>query len=271
MEPELPRVRPDHDGRGLRGRGPRPLLRPGRRAARRRRQPFDAGGRRVGDGGAFPSRVGADQGRSGLPLPRGGRCRPGPLRPGPVRRLPRHRRRRGGLDDRDLRGAPARDRELALGRSALLHPHRQAARGHADRASSRLQARAEAGVPPPSRPIRAEPARRQARSVTRDQARPRRSPGGSHWSRCDRARHGVRRRGRRGSRRRTKCCSMRRWSATARGSPARTASKNSGGSCSRCSTIRRRSIRTLRAPGGPQEGDALVAGHGRWHEPWIAS
>ena len=27
------------------------------------------------------------------------------------------------------------------------------------------------------------------------------------------------------------------------------------------------------APGswGPQEGDALVAGHGRWHEPWIAS
>ena len=35
----------DHDGRELRGRGPRPLLRPGRRAARRGRQPPDAGGR----------------------------------------------------------------------------------------------------------------------------------------------------------------------------------------------------------------------------------
>ena len=33
LEPELPRVRSDHDGRGLRRRGPRPLLRPGRGAA----------------------------------------------------------------------------------------------------------------------------------------------------------------------------------------------------------------------------------------------
>ena len=37
--------RADHDGRGLRRRGPRPLLRPGRRAARRRRQPPHAGRR----------------------------------------------------------------------------------------------------------------------------------------------------------------------------------------------------------------------------------
>ena len=42
----------DHDGRGLRRRGPRALLRPGRRAARRRRQPPDAGRRRGRDGGA---------------------------------------------------------------------------------------------------------------------------------------------------------------------------------------------------------------------------
>ena len=42
----------DHDGRELRGRGPRPLLRPGRRAARRGRQPPDAGGGRRGDGAA---------------------------------------------------------------------------------------------------------------------------------------------------------------------------------------------------------------------------
>ena len=45
LEPELRRVRPDHDVRGLRRRRPRPLLRPGRRAARRRRQPPDAGRR----------------------------------------------------------------------------------------------------------------------------------------------------------------------------------------------------------------------------------
>jgi glucose-6-phosphate 1-dehydrogenase len=27
------------------------------------------------------------------------------------------------------------------------------------------------------------------------------------------------------------------------------------------------------APGtwGPAEADSLVAGHGRWHEPWVAS
>ena len=42
----------DHDGRELRGRGPRPLLRPGRRPARRGRQPPDAGPGRGGDGAA---------------------------------------------------------------------------------------------------------------------------------------------------------------------------------------------------------------------------
>ncbi len=52
LEPELRRERADHDGRGLRRRGPRPLLRPGRRAARRRREPPDAGRRRHGDGSA---------------------------------------------------------------------------------------------------------------------------------------------------------------------------------------------------------------------------
>ena len=57
--------RADHDGRGLRRRGPRPLLRPGRRAARRRRQPPDAGRRRRRDGGARRRRPGHAQGRAG--------------------------------------------------------------------------------------------------------------------------------------------------------------------------------------------------------------
>ena len=70
LEPELRRVRPDHDGGGLRRRGPRPLLRPGRRAARRRRQPPHAGRRGGGDGGALGRRPEDDQGRAGRALPR---------------------------------------------------------------------------------------------------------------------------------------------------------------------------------------------------------
>ena len=66
------------------------------------------------------------QGRAGRTLPGGRRRRPGALRARPVRRLPRHRRRRRRLDDRDLRGAAARDRELALVGRAVLHPDRQA-------------------------------------------------------------------------------------------------------------------------------------------------
>ena len=50
VEPQPRRVRADHDGRGLRGRGPRSLLRPGGCPARRRGQPPDAGGRGRGDG-----------------------------------------------------------------------------------------------------------------------------------------------------------------------------------------------------------------------------
>ena len=65
LEPELRRLRADHDGRGLRRRGPRPLLRSGRRAPRRRRQPPDAGRRRDRDGGARRRRPEHAQGREG--------------------------------------------------------------------------------------------------------------------------------------------------------------------------------------------------------------
>ena len=115
----------DHDGRGLRRRRSRPLLRPGRGAARRGRQPPHAGGRRVRDGAALARRPADDQGLAGGALPRHQRRRPRALRPWPVRRLPPGRRRRAGLDDRDVRRASARDRELALGRRAVLHPHRE--------------------------------------------------------------------------------------------------------------------------------------------------
>ena len=144
LEPGPRRVRRDHDGRGLRRGGPGPLLRPGRRAARRRRQPPDAGGRGDGDGGAVARRPGDAEGREGRALQGRRRGRPGALRARPVRRLPRDRRRRRRLDDRDVRGAPARDRELALVGRAVLHPHRQAPPDDADRGPRGLQAPAQA-------------------------------------------------------------------------------------------------------------------------------
>ena len=86
LEPELHRVRADHDGGELRGRGPWPLLRSGRCLARRGRQPSDAGGGGVRHGGAIPRRPADDQGVAGRPLPRGRGGGPRALRAGPVRR-----------------------------------------------------------------------------------------------------------------------------------------------------------------------------------------
>ena len=70
LEPQPHRLRADHDGRELRRRGPRPLLRPGRRAARRGRQPPDAGRGRRGDGGARRRRRRHAQGRQVRGVPR---------------------------------------------------------------------------------------------------------------------------------------------------------------------------------------------------------
>ena len=62
--------RADHDGRELRRRGPRSLLRPGRRAARRRGQPPHAGGRGRGDGAARRRRRRDAEGRADHLVPR---------------------------------------------------------------------------------------------------------------------------------------------------------------------------------------------------------
>ena len=88
LEPEPRSVRRNHDGGGFRGRGPGTLLRPGGRAARRRRQPPDAGGRGHGDGAAVRCRPQHVEGlpARGLPCDRGRRS--GALRPRTVRRLP---------------------------------------------------------------------------------------------------------------------------------------------------------------------------------------
>ena len=70
--------------------------------------------------------------------------RPRPLRSWAVRRLPRDRRRRRGLDDGDLRRSAPGDRELALVRRPVLHPHRKVSADHADGAAAGLQAPAAA-------------------------------------------------------------------------------------------------------------------------------
>ena len=125
VEPGLRRLRGDHDGGELRGRGPGPLLRPGGGAAGRGREPPPPGGGGHGHGpagraGSFDAeglaagRVAGDPDR--------GSC---PLHPGTVRRLPRHPGRGRRVDHRDLRGPAARHRELAVG-GAVLHPDRQA-------------------------------------------------------------------------------------------------------------------------------------------------
>ena len=269
LEPGPHRVRRDHDGGGLRRRGSRPLLRPRRRAARRRRQPPDAGRRRDGDGAAVPRRPDDDQGLAGGAVPRGAGGGPRPLRPRAVRGLPRDRRRRRRLDDRDVRGAPPGDRELALVGRAVLHPHREAPASDADRGSRRLQASAAARLR--DRLLRAQPDRRQARPLDGDQGDPRGAPGRCPGRLPDRARHGVRRPRAARAQRRTRCSSTPRWSATPRASPGRTAS--------------RRQWRIMQplldapppvhayAPGswGPEAADKLVAGFGRWHGPWLAS
>ena len=160
--------------------GPRPLLRPGRRAARRRRQPPDAGRRGRGDGAALPRRPGHDQGRPGRALPRRRRCRSGALRARPVRRLPR--RSTASRPDSTTETYAALRLEIENWRWSgvpVLHPHGQAPAGHPDRAAARLQAAAEARLRGQGRaPTRAEPARRQARPVDRDPADRRRPPRG---------------------------------------------------------------------------------------------
>ncbi len=199
----------------------------------------------------------------------GRRRRPGPLRARTVRRLSRHRRCRARLDDRDVRRPAPRHRELALVGRPLLHPNRQAAAGDADRAPARLQASAAARLQGVRPPAGAEPARRQARPVDGDPARSR----------------GASRR-RRGS----GAGSTSTWSSREKGGEGPTpyevllhaAMVGDSTRFTRQDGVEEtwRIMQPLLdapppvdsyAPGtwGPEAADRLVAGHGRWHGPWL--
>ena len=228
LEPQLRRVRPDHDGRELRRRGPRPLLRPGRRAARRRRQPPDAGRRRRGDGAAVAAatrrRSRTRRSRSSASIVDG---RPGALRARPVRRLPR----RSTASRRTRRPRPTRRcgsrSRTGAGRACRSSsaPASACRSRRPSSGSSSSTRRGSASACATARPG-AEPARRQARPVDRGPARSstRTAPTPAGPAPID-ARHGVRARRAARARRRTRCCCTRRWSATARASRARTASR----------------------------------------------
>ena len=136
----------------------------------------------------------------GVGLPGDARRRPGPLRARPVRGLPRDRRRRGRLDDRDLRRAAPGHRQLALVGRPVLHPHGQAPADHADRAAARLQAPAPArlrprgpstGPEPDQLVVKLDPSTGIRLLVDAQRA-------DAVEARADQPRHGVRRGGRRG-------------------------------------------------------------------------
>ncbi len=271
LEPELRRIRPDHDGRGLRRRGSRPLLRPGRRAARRRRQPPHAGGRGDRHGASCRGRYQDDPGREGVAVSRDQAGRPGAVRARPVRGIPRHRRRRSGLDHGDVHRAPPGDRQLALVGRPVLHSRGEAAPGHADGGPPRLQAPTAPRLRTARPEAGAQSARHQARSLDGRQDRARRASRRRRHGRADPVRRRVRRDGRRGR-------------DAVRGPAARRAGRRRRTRFTRQDGIEQtwRIMQPLLdapppvhvyTPGswGPEAADKLVAGHGRWSDPWIES
>ena len=163
LEPQLRRGGADHDGRELRRADARPLLRPGRRPPRRRRQPPDAARRGRRHGAALPPRPERDQGRGLRRLSGDGERRPARVRARPGRGVPLDSGGRSRLDHGDVRGPPARRRQLALGGRAVLHPHRQGVARHPDRGAPPLQALPQDRPRRRGSPPRGEPARDPAR------------------------------------------------------------------------------------------------------------
>ena len=182
-------------------------------------------------------------------VPRDARCRPGQVRARPGRGLPADRRRRAGLDDRDLRRPAARDRQLALVGRAVLHPHREEPAGPPDRAAARLPPPAAPRLPPEARPdpdqlvVKLDPStgiQLLVQAQCFDRAEPQQiSLDMEFGTEGEGVGGAVRGAAARGDER-----------ATARASPARTASRRPGGSSSRCSTTRRRCTTTRRGRGG---------------------
>ena len=190
------------------------------------------------------------------------------LRARPIRRVPSNQGGRDRLDDRDLRRAPARHRQLALVRRAVLHPYRQAASRHPDGAATRVQAATPPRFPT-ARSGRAMPTsswcgstRRPASSSNSKRAGPTACTPRRSTSTCCSPTRAER------ARRRTKCCSHAAMNGAGRA--LHTPGRRRGDMAHHAATARRAAADPAVQTGfvGSGRRRRLVAGHSRWHEPW---
>ncbi len=177
-EPRPRGQRPDHDGRGIRRRRPRQLLRPHRGDPRRRAEPHAAGPRqraRRRARGPRPRRLAQGKGQADRVA---AAADTGGHRQGPVRGLPGRRRRRARVEHRDLRRGAARGRLAALGRRPDRDPGRQVHAGHRDRGGHPLPP-VTPRHPRAGRDLRAEHAAVPHLAGERGRAHPQRQEAGS--------------------------------------------------------------------------------------------
>ena len=118
------------------------------RAARCRAEPSTATHRAVRHRTAQCGRRRRATGQTCRGVPGDARRRPGTLCARPVRRLPSDRRRTSRVANRDVLRTAAGNRQLALGRGAVLHPSRKSTSGARHRDSSHLQTPAATPSPP---------------------------------------------------------------------------------------------------------------------------
>ena len=261
--------RADHDGRAVRGRGPRSLLRPGRRAARRGRQPPDAGRRRGSHGPAGLRRRRRAARRADGDVPGHQRRRPGPLRAGPVRRVP-GQRRASPPDSTPRRTSRCASRSTTGGGRACRSSSARASTCRSPRPSCGSCSSARRAWASRSSPPRSEPPGGPPRPVGRHPLRDGGQAGGRGRAGRHHARHGVRRPG---------------WRRTdaVRGAAARRARR-------RRQPLPRqvgieeawRVVQPLldtppaaepyaQGSWGPASADRLLAGLGHWAAPWTGS
>ena len=199
--------------------------------------------------------------------------RPRALRARPVRRLPRHRRRRRRTRRprptrrcawRSTTGAgPACPFFIRTGkRLPVTQTELRLVFQRPPRLGFHLERARAAGAEPARRQARPDDRRAPARS--RPSAHERRRPEQIHLD-MEFAERAAR------ARRPTRCCCTRRCAATARASRARTASRRPGGSCSRCSTRRRRSQPYAKGTGARRRPTACSPATAAGTSPWVAS
>ena len=145
LEPQLHRPRPDRRARDAGPRDPRGVLRVHRRLQGHGRHAPLPGAGLHGDGAADGAVLRADRRGEGQGLPVDEEHRPVADRARPVRRLPRPRRGRRRVRRRHLHRPPGRDRQLALGRGAVL-PADRARSWPRGRGSSRSPSRSRRGT-----------------------------------------------------------------------------------------------------------------------------